>query len=124
MSTQENKLFIRRYFDTFNEGGGAAVAGLVADEHLKEHIAFFENVFPGYQITAREMIAEGDKVVVNAMVTGVHKGELMGLPPTGKQVEVPLIIIYRVADGKIVDHYMVADQAGMMQQLTEPEPAL
>lgn len=118
MSTQENKLFIRRYFDTFNQGGSSAVADIVADEHLKEHIAFFEGVFPGYQLTANEMIAEGEKVVVDAALTGTHKGELMGMPPTGKQVRVPFIIIYQVSGGKIVDHTMVADQAGMMQQLS------
>jgi predicted ester cyclase len=118
MSAQENKLFIRRYFDSFNHGGGAAVADIVTDEHLKEHIAFFEGVFPGYQLAAKEMIAEGDQVVVNATLTGTHQGELMGMPPTGRQVEVPFIIIYRVSGGRIVDHTMVADQAGMMQQLT------
>lgn len=117
MSTQENKLFIRRYFDTFNQGGGTAVTDLVTDDHLKEHIAFFEGAFPGYQLAAKEMIAEGDKVVVDALLKGVHKGDLMGLPPTGKQVEVPFIIIYQITGGKIVDHTMVADQAGLMQQL-------
>jgi predicted ester cyclase len=117
MSTLENKLFIRRYFDKFNQGGGAEVADLVTDEHLKEHIAFFEAAFPGYQLSAKEMIAEGDKVVVDAALSGVHKGELMGLPPTGKEVEVPFIIVYRVSGGKIVDHTMVADQARLMQQL-------
>jgi len=118
MSEQENKLFIRRYFDKFNQGGGAAVADIVADQHLKDHIAFFEGVFPGYQLTATEMVAEGDKVVVDALMTGTHKGPLMEMPPTGKEVEVPFIIIYQLADGKIVDHTMVADQAGMMQQLS------
>lgn len=118
MSTQENKLFIRRYFDTFNQGGGTAVADIVADEHLKEHIAFFEGAFPGYQLTAKEMVAEGDKVVVDAVMTGAHKGDLMGISPTGKQVEVPFIIIYQVSGGKIVNHTMVADQAGLMQQVT------
>jgi len=118
MSTQENKLFIRRYIDKFNQGGGAAVADLVADQQLKDHIAFFEGVFPGYQVTAKEMLAEGDKVVVDAIITGTHKGPLMEMPATGKKVEVPFIIIYQLADGKIVDHSMVADQAGMMQQLS------
>ena len=118
MSIEENKLFIRRYFDMFNQGGGTAVADLVADEHLKEHIAFFEGAFPGYQLKAKEMIAEGEKVVVDAALTGTHKGELMGIPPTGKQVEVPFIIIYQVSGGKIVDHTMLADQEGLMQQLT------
>jgi predicted ester cyclase len=118
MSTEENKLFIRNYFDTFNQGGGAAVADIVTDEHLKEHIAFFESVFPGYQLSAKKMIAEGDDVVVDALLTGTHEGELMGISPTGKEVEVPFIIIYQVSGGKIVDHHMVADQAGMMQQLS------
>lgn len=117
MSTQENKLFIRRYFDTFNQGGGTAVADIVADPHLKEHIAFFEVAFPGYQLTAKEMVAEGDKVVVDAAMQGVHKGELMGHPPTGKQVDVPFIIIYQLSGGKIVNHHMVADQVSLMQQL-------
>jgi predicted ester cyclase len=117
MSPQENKLFIRRYFDTFNQGGGTAVAHLVADQHLKDHIAFFEGAFPGYQLTAKEMLADGDKVVVDALMTGTHKGPLMDMPPTGKQVEVPFIIIYQLAGSKIVDHTMVADQAGLMQQL-------
>lgn len=68
--------------------------------------------------TTRSYEAEGDRVVVDAALTGTHEGELMGIPPTGKQVEMPLIIIYRVSGGKIVDHTMVADQAGLMQQLS------
>jgi predicted ester cyclase len=118
MSSQENKLFIRRYFDMFNQGGGTAVTHIVNDEHLKEHIAFFESAFPGYQLIAKEMIAEGDKVVVDALMQGTHTGPLMQMSPTGKQVEVPFIIIYQVSGGKIVDHTMVADQAGLMQQLS------
>ena len=117
MSTQENKSFIRRYYDKFNQGGGAAVNDLVADKHLQEHIAFFEGAFPGYQLVAKQMIAEGDSVVVDATMRGTHTGELMGIPPTGRDVEVPFIIIYKVSGGKIVDHTMVADQAGLMQQL-------
>ena len=117
MSTQENKLFIRRYFDTFNQGGSTAVANIVADPHLQGHIAFFEAAFPGYQLTAKEMIAEGDKVVVDASLQGIHKGELMGISPTGKEVDVPFIIIYHISGGKIVDHRMVADQTSLMQQL-------
>lgn len=119
MSLEENKLFIRRYFDKFNQGGGSLVADIVADEHLKQHITFFEGAFPGYQLSAKDMIAEGDKVVVDATMQGTHKGELMGLPPTGKQVEVPFIIVYKLSGGKIVDHSMVADQAGLMKQLSE-----
>ena len=117
MSTQENKIFIRRYFDAFNQGGGAAVGNIIADESLDEHIAFFESAFPGYQLAAKDMVAEGNKVVVDASFQGVHTGELMGMPPTGKSVDVPFIIIYHIANGKIVEHSMIADQASLMQQL-------
>jgi predicted ester cyclase len=41
----------------------------------------------------------------------------MNITPTGKQVTVSLMLLYRIADGKIVDHWMVADQLGLMQQL-------
>ena len=82
---------------------------------------FFEAWFkasPDFKFELRQIAAEGDKVWVHGTYSGTHKGELMGIPPTGKQVEVPFIIIYKVSGGKIVDHTMVADQAGMMQQIT------
>jgi predicted ester cyclase len=129
MSAQENKAFIRQYFDALNkEKSAATVDQYVADsdEELKQHIAFFDVVFPNYQLVAEDMIAEGDKIVVRGVVRGTHKGDLMGIPPTGKQVEFPLMLIYRVAGGKIVEHWMVADQLSLMQQLgaiPEPEPA-
>jgi len=63
------------------------------------------------------MIAEGDKVVVRSTFRGTHKGDLMGIPPTGKQVTMPLILIYRIADDKIVEHWMQADALGLLQQL-------
>ncbi len=69
------------------------------------------------QLIAEDMIAEGDKVVVRSTFRGTHKGDLMGIPPTGKQVTMPLILIYRIADDKIVEHWMQADALGLLQQL-------
>jgi predicted ester cyclase len=128
MSTEKNKDLIRRYLDAISgkEKPPAVVDQYVADsdQKLKQHIAFSEGAFPRYELIAEDMIAEGDLVTVRATVRGTHQGDLMGIPPTGKQVEMPLIIIYRVADGKIVEHWMVADQLGMMQQLgVIPAPA-
>jgi predicted ester cyclase len=127
MSTQENKAFVRRYLDALSgkDKPPAVVDQYVADsdEELKEHIAFAEAAFPRYDLIAEDMVAEGDLVTVRAVVKGVHQGDLMGISPTGKQIEMDLIIIYRVADGKIVEHWMVSDQLGMMQQLGAiPEP--
>ncbi len=128
MSPEENKAFIRRYFEALSgkDKPAAVVNRYVSDEELKHHIAQFETTFPGYQLTAEEMIAEGDKVVVRSTFRGTHKGDLMGIPPTGKQVTMPLILIYRIADDKIVEHWMQADNLGLLQQLgaiPAPTPA-
>ena len=48
---------------------------------------------------------------------GTHLGPLMGIPPTGKRVTIGVIDIVRVVEGKIVEHWCVVDQMGLMQQL-------
>jgi predicted ester cyclase len=128
MSPEENKAFIRRYFEALSgkDKPAAVVNRYVSDEELKHHIALYEAAFPSYQLIAEDMIAEGDKVVVRSTFRGTHKGDLMGIPPTGKQVTMPLILIYRIADDKIVDHWMQADALGLLQQLgaiPAPTPA-
>ena len=119
MSPEENKAFIRRYFEALSgkDKPAAVVNRYVSDEELKHHIALYEAAFPSYQLIAEDMIAEGDKVVVRSTFRGTHKGDLMGIPPTGKQVTMPLILIYRIADDKIVEHWMQADALGLLQQL-------
>jgi len=119
MSTENNKTLIRRYFEALSgkDKATAVVNRYVIDEELKHHIAFYEAAFPNYELIAEDLIAEGDKVVVRSTFRGTHKGDLMGIAPTGKQVAMPLILIYRIADDKIVEHWMQADALGMMQQL-------
>ena len=119
MSTEDNKTFIRRYFEALSgkDKATAVVNRYVSDEELKHHIAFYEAAFPNYELIAEDMIAEGDKVVVRSTFRGTHKGDLMGIAPTGKQVTMPLMLIYRIADDKIVEHWMQADALGMLQQL-------
>ena len=128
MSPEANKAFIRRYFEALSgkDKPAAVVNRYVSDEELKHHIALYEAAFPSYQLIAEDMIAEGDKVVVRSTFRGTHKGDLMGIPPTGKQVTMPLILIYRIADDKIVEHWMQADALGLLQQLgaiPAPTPA-
>jgi predicted ester cyclase len=128
MSPEENKAFIRRYFEALSgkDKPAAVVNRYVSDEELKHHIALYKAAFPSYQLIAEDMIAEGDKVVVRSTFRGTHKGDLMGIPPTGKQVTMPLILIYRIAEDKIVEHWMQADALGLLQQLgaiPAPTPA-
>ena len=121
MSAQENKAFIGRYLKALSgqDKPPEVVAQYVSDsdQELKEHIAFFEAAFPRYELIADDMVAEGDKVTVRATFRGTHEGDLMGLAPTHKAATVPIMLIYRIADGKIVEHWMVADQMSLMQQL-------
>jgi steroid delta-isomerase-like uncharacterized protein len=64
-----------------------------------------------------DQVAEGDKVVTRWTATGTHKGELMGIPPSGKKVRVTGIAIDRLEDGKIVESWSSFDQLGMLQQI-------
>lgn len=118
MQAEQNKAVIRAYVDAFNDDWAAALEKYVADESLAEHIRIMQNVLPGYRIEAHDVIAEDDRVAVRATVSGFHQGELMGVPPTGRAVSVPLLIIYRLAAGRITEHWLQADQVGLMQQVT------
>jgi len=74
-------------------------------------------VFPDWGVTVEDLIAEGDKVVVRATGRGTHRGEFMGIPPTGRHVAVTWIAIYRVKDGKLAEHWQNLDELGLLKQL-------
>ena len=76
-------------------------------------------VFPDGYHQIDEAIAEGEKVVTRGIFRGTHKGELMGIPATGRQIEFSFVHIDRVVDAKIVHHWGQADIFSMMQQLQE-----
>jgi len=69
------------------------------------------------QSTVEDQIAEGDKVMTRWTYRGTHKGDLMGIAPTDKQVTVTGICIDRIVGGKIVEEWGEMDNLGMMQQL-------
>ena len=80
--------------------------------------------FPDLQYTVEDQIAEGDKVVTRYTASGTHRGELMGIAPTGSRVEITGISITRVEDGKIEEIWETHDALGMMRQLgVIPSPA-
>ena len=123
MSTKETKAFMDRYFEAGREAtkspeaAQAFVDEYLADEGLIHHLAFYSAAFPGYQVTPEDIIVEEDKAAVRATFTGTHKGELMGIAPTGKQVSMPFLIVYRVAGGKIVEHWICMDRLELLEQL-------
>lgn len=86
-------------------------------EGVKMGIAGFRQGFPDYRLTIMDLIAEGDKVVSRIRFRGTHKGGLMGMPPTGKSVEIEFWHIERIANGRIAERWSLFDEVGLMRQL-------
>ena len=133
MSIEENKALVRRLIDeVVGKANLAIVDELIASDYLfrspgrpdvrgregyKQFCQAYLNALPDMQMSVEEQIAEGDKVVTRWSATGTHRGEVMGVPPTGKHVSLTGIVIYRCAGGRIVDEVEELDLLGMMQQL-------
>ena len=132
MSEQNKDLFRRMVDEVFTKGNVDLIDELL-DPNMVEHspvpgqepgldgfkklVTMFRAAFPDLRSTVEDMIAEGDKVVGRMTTTGTHQGEFMGIPPTNKRFTMTEIHIVRMANGKAVEHWGIADDMGMMQQL-------
>jgi predicted ester cyclase len=134
MTTEQNKALFRRMVEqVFNQGNIGLVDELVPPEFIEreelppgsptgregvKHLTkMFRGAFPDFKATIDDMIAEGDKIVVRMTWKGTHKGEFMGIPPTGKSVSFGVIDIVRFAGDKFVEHWGIMDSMSLMQQL-------
>ena len=86
-------------------------------EGFKTFVAAYRSAFPDIVMTVQDQIAEGDKVVTRWTATGTHKGALMGIPATGKEIVVHGINISRITGDKLVEAWNNWDGLGMLQQL-------
>ena len=84
---------------------------------FKAALAQFRAAFPNLQIFIRDIVAGGDRVVGYFTVTGAHSGDFMDIPATGKLVTYDEMVIVRFANGRIVEHWSVADTLAMMLAL-------
>ena len=84
---------------------------------VKQFFAMFRDAFPDAGVRIDEIVADGDRVAVATTLTGTHEGELMGMAPTGRAVEVTGIDIVRIEDGRIAEHRGLTDIVGLMRQL-------
>ena len=73
--------------------------------------------FPDLKMTIHDQAAEGDKVWTRKTGSGTHRGELLGVPATGKQVSWNIIDIMSIRNGKVTEHWVVADVMSLMRQL-------
>ena len=129
----DHAVSIRRLYDLINAGDIDGFGRQVAEsfvEHAEvpgipptkagvvQYFRLLIAAFPDFQLVVEDVIASGDKAVARLRVTGTHKGPFMGMPATGKPVAVNLIDITRFGDdGLAREHWGVADQLALMQQL-------
>jgi steroid delta-isomerase-like uncharacterized protein len=132
MSLEENKALVRRFIEEVqNQHKLAAIDELFSPEFV-DHSAsselkgtegtkvFFTMMFaafPDMHFTVVQQIAEGDQVMTHKTFHGTHQGSFMGIPASGKHVSIDTMDVLAIHDGKITDHWTVADMLSMLQQI-------
>ena len=122
MSIKENKALVRHVVDLWNKRDLDGFFKVLAPEyiehlptgdvslaHLKKYASSFFTAFPDIIITINDMVAEGDKVAVLVNWKATHKGEYMGIPATGKKIDIAVAMIIKIACGKWVEFWNVTD---------------
>src|SRR2546425_8185336 len=80
---------------------------------LKKQFVMFQTSTPGYH-TVDVLLAEGDMVAGKVTGYGTHEGELLGIPRTGKKIQMSGIVIWRIKNGKIIEHWGQNDTLGLL----------
>jgi steroid delta-isomerase-like uncharacterized protein len=133
MTPAENKAIVRTFVEQAQSQGRLsaideylaadfvdhnAPAGLPTDrEGVRMQFTGLLTAFPDLKAIIHDQIAEGEKVVTRKSLRGTHRGDFLGIAPTGKAVSLEVIDILRLVDGKIVEHWNVVDLLGLMVQL-------
>ena len=123
----------RLYDEVFNQGNLDVIDELLADDFVEHeelppgipqgkgapraYTIMFRSAFPDFRMAVEEMLQDGNKVITRVRVSGTHKGEFMGIPPTDNKFDVAAIDIIEFRDDKAIGHWGVMDMAAMMQQL-------
>jgi predicted ester cyclase len=128
---EENKArFLRLIEEGFNKGNLSVVDDVVAEdskEHqrgnsdgakgTKEVIETLRRWFPDFEMRPESVVASADTVWARFSAQGTNLGSFMGNAPTGKKIRIDVIDVVRFRSGKIVEHWGVPDQLGVMLQL-------
>ena len=136
MNLEQNKAIVRGYMtnEVLSKGDWAALTSYFSEDvvfnnsrDVKQHLVrmrALRSAFPDLHLTIEDQIAEGDRVVTRVTFRGTHQGEFNGIPPTGKPVEYSGIAIDRIADGKVVEMWHLANTLGLLEQIRPaPSPA-
>lgn len=132
MSIKENKTIVLRSFKGFDKGDLNELQELTASnfvDHsplpgqapgvvgIKQASGVYRTAFPDAKVIIEDLIAEKDEVVIRWTGRGLHKGEFLGIPPSGRPVEMRGISIFRVVNGKIAEQWSELNLFDIMQQI-------
>jgi steroid delta-isomerase-like uncharacterized protein len=140
MSTEQNKAVVRRFFELYDQGKLDQLEQEVVDPAAVIHLTgvpkpltrgefkqtgvAFHLAFPDHTATIQDQVAEDDMVVTRSTFRGTQRGELQGIPATGKSVTFDQVNIHRITGGRIVEAWAYFDQFSLLQQLgVIPMPA-
>jgi serine phosphatase RsbU (regulator of sigma subunit) len=138
VSTEENRAIFRRYIEEVWNRTNLEVVDEIFDryishqpdgsvlergpEDVKRFVGEFRSAFPDLRLIIDDQIAEGDKVMIRETARGTHQGELRGMAPTGKEMEIKGMAIFRFSSqGKVVESWDSYDQLSLMRQSIEQE---
>ena len=130
--SEESKTVVRSFYAHLEKGDMCGVGQLLSDNFVwhfagipapfdkQSSVGFlqaFRAAFPDMQHSLDPQIAEGDSVVTPLTFRATHRGELQGIPASGKRVEIRALNIHRIVSGKIAQAETVVDMMGLMQQI-------
>ncbi len=133
MSTDDNKRLVRRYYEEIvNTGDTREIERFISPDYeevhdnirhpiglegARKHVEGVRQVYGDLHLTVEQQIAEGEWVVTRVTMRGTHRGEWLGIAPTGKAVEMTAVNVDRVVDGKIVEHGGAANLLGPLLEI-------
>jgi steroid delta-isomerase-like uncharacterized protein len=127
--SEANKSAVRGCFKEASEGNFDALHAIVSPDYvvhpeevrgpdgLAAMVQGYRDAFTGLNVTIEHQFTEGDYVATRSTIRGRHDGELMGTPPSGRDVEFTSLTISRCRDGRIEEEWELVDVAGLMQQV-------
>jgi len=130
---EENKEIIRHWIDAGVNTGDLSVADELFEPDVLAHapegdvrgvdagpkasVRLLREALPDLELTIDDLIAEGDRVVARFVAQGSHRGEFMGIPPTGRSVSFGGMYVYRLSGGRIAEVWGSLDALGLLGQL-------
>jgi steroid delta-isomerase-like uncharacterized protein len=128
------RILIERYFqELFNQGRVELISELLHPDYInhspgtpelprgREGVAIvvtgLRRAFPDLRYTVDDLVIGADAVATRTTMTGTHRGDLFGVPATGRSVKVTQFTIERIADGKIIAHHRLTDDLSLLRQL-------